>query len=172
MPLLKNVGKEFLGIIEEAEGVGHEEDYQPTLTSNSFVAFPKLRELSFKFLDNWTTWTDPEHDNNIQFTIMPSLLDLSIEACDELQALPRFLARAPIKRLSIQFCDLIDKRIKEGCEGYGWVSGIPECYLTLELSIGSATISEEEKIEWCRQLLRRFPGYLLEASSIKPDDDE
>ncbi|GAB2213370.1 hypothetical protein Droror1_Dr00021402 [Drosera rotundifolia] len=147
MPLLRNVGKELLGIIEEAEGVGHEEDYQPTLTSNSFVAFLKLRQLTFRDLPEWTTWADPEHDNNIQFTIMPSLLDLTIIQCSKLQALPRFLAGAPIKKLKIEDCSLIEKSIKEGCEGYRWVSDISKCNLTFgDLLTGPATTSEKEEI--------------------------
>ncbi|GAB2293379.1 hypothetical protein Dimus_027578 [Dionaea muscipula] len=116
---VRSVGEEFLGI---------EESYIASSSSSSHPAFmalfPKLKTLKFWGLDEWETWADPKHDDNVQ--IMPSLSTLVIKLCGKLKSLPRFLAATPIQKLKIIACPLIQGSIRDGSEEeYRWVSNIP-----------------------------------------------
>ncbi|GAB2300104.1 hypothetical protein Dimus_034143 [Dionaea muscipula] len=124
MGRVTSMGEEFLGIEEKS--------YPPSSSSSSsssysFVAFPKLERLRFIFINEWETWADPKHDNNVQITnIMPSLSTLEIDYCGKLKSLPRFLTTCgKLQELRIIACPLIERSIKDGCEEHRWVSNIP-----------------------------------------------
>ncbi|GAB2293284.1 hypothetical protein Dimus_027488 [Dionaea muscipula] len=128
MSQVRSVGEEFLGIEESHLASSSSSSSHPT-----FVAlFPKLKTLWFWNLDEWETWADTKHDNNVQVTniiiIMSSLSTLRILWCSELKSLSRFLAAAPIKELKIIRCPLIEGSIRDGCEEeYGssyWIGGL------------------------------------------------
>nr|XP_029149865.1 putative disease resistance protein RGA1 [Arachis hypogaea] len=74
MPNVKMVGVEFLGI-----GLNHEDAVNEG-SSPDAVAFPRLRKLHFKKLDEWKGWTGI-NVNGGDKKIMPQLSSLSVVNC-------------------------------------------------------------------------------------------
>lgn len=106
MPSVQKVGLEFLAIPRNNSDV---------------VSFPRLKELHFSRMPNWTTWE--EEDNN-SIKIMESLASLQISSCDCLDALPGFLRRMTrLQNLTITNCSVLKQRY----QGQDWnmISCIP-----------------------------------------------
>ncbi|XP_031279868.1 late blight resistance protein R1-A-like [Pistacia vera] len=96
MKSVKRVSNEFLGI--ESDG-----------TSSSFIFFPKLKTLTFQYMDEWEEW-DYETTRNREeddITIMPSLVSLSIYNCSKLKALPNHLDQNTTLKKDISRCPLL-----------------------------------------------------------------
>ncbi|KAL5577910.1 hypothetical protein UlMin_019609 [Ulmus minor] len=113
---VKKVGHELLGI---------EEGKRKDPSQSSFVSFPKLKQLSFYFMDEWKEWEGsiPE-DGSLQ--VMPSLRSLLLFECEKLEGLPDFLRMIRLPTLTILFCEIL----KQGCQkgtGKEWlkISHIP-----------------------------------------------
>ncbi|XP_022841894.1 putative disease resistance protein RGA3 [Olea europaea var. sylvestris] len=80
MDSMKDMGNEFLGIIETIQEL-----------PNAGPAFPKLRKLHFSYCENWEKWEDITGDEKDHLLIMPCLRELEIDHCDKLKALPHCL---------------------------------------------------------------------------------
>ncbi|KAL8490631.1 hypothetical protein ACS0TY_022577 [Phlomoides rotata] len=79
MKALEFVGREFLGIT----------------TNTNFVAFPKLKNLTFYNCRKWKEWEDitAEEEESPAFQVMPCLTMLTINRCHRLTELPHCLLR-------------------------------------------------------------------------------
>ncbi|WCJ33188.1 Disease resistance protein RGA2 [Euphorbia peplus] len=105
---LKSVGVEFIGIGQ---------------STDSYVAFPKLKELTFRFMVEWEDWisiTTSAADiagssSNADATrrrAMPSLLSLSIYDCPKLREIPQDLQLMPQLDLIIDRCPILEQQIQ------------------------------------------------------------
>ncbi|KAH7565311.1 hypothetical protein JRO89_XS09G0184800 [Xanthoceras sorbifolium] len=95
MKSVKRVGNEFLGV----------ENMDTSSSSESVIAFPKLKNLKIQHMDNWEDW---EYEITGDITIMPSLSSLYICLCHKLKSLPDHLLHATsLKGLDIYIYGLI-----------------------------------------------------------------
>ncbi|XP_050273575.1 putative disease resistance protein RGA3 [Quercus robur] len=119
---LKKVGVEFLGI----ESENKKED----------TIFPKLKYLSFVYLEEWEEWIGIGGKEDADcITIMPRLQRLEIHCCGKLKSLPNFLRTIPLNELEIVGCPIIKERCQsETGEDWRTISHIPIINL-LEYSI-------------------------------------
>ncbi|CAA3014035.1 disease resistance RGA3 [Olea europaea subsp. europaea] len=92
MDSMKDVGNEFLGIIETFQEL-----------PNAGPAFPKLRKLHFSYCENWEKWEDITGDEKDHLLIMPCLKELEIDHCDKLKTLPHCLLSS-LEYLTIERC--------------------------------------------------------------------
>jgi hypothetical protein len=91
------VGREFLGLgVDSDISIGE----MTSSSSNTIIAFPKLKSLSFWFMRKWEEWEKwegreggNEDKTNIfnSTIIMPSLRSLEISGCPKLKALPDYV---------------------------------------------------------------------------------
>ncbi|KAL6123444.1 hypothetical protein ACLB2K_075966 [Fragaria x ananassa] len=88
---VSKVGVEFLG----------KEQGQTSSSSSVFVSFPKLKQLTISKMRSWEEWEGVEEGNSENITIMPFLDQLAIESCKKLKALPDFLWKTPLQKLTI-----------------------------------------------------------------------
>ncbi|KAL5757758.1 hypothetical protein ACOSP7_020369 [Xanthoceras sorbifolium] len=95
MKSVKRVGNEFLGV----------ENMDTSSSSQSVIAFPKLKNLKIQHMDNWEDW---EYEITGDITIMPSLSSLYICLCHKLKSLPDHLLHATsLKGLDIYSCPIL-----------------------------------------------------------------
>ncbi|KAL5824581.1 hypothetical protein ACOSQ3_020644 [Xanthoceras sorbifolium] len=95
MKSVKRVGNEFLGV----------ENMDTSSSSESVIAFPKLKNLKIQHMDNWEDW---EYEITGDITIMPSLSSLYICLCHKLKSLPDHLLHATsLKGLDIYSCPIL-----------------------------------------------------------------
>ncbi|ONI35602.1 hypothetical protein PRUPE_1G545200 [Prunus persica] len=89
---VRKVGVEFLGL----------ED-QTSFRSPPLILFPKLKQLSFFYMEEWEEWEGVEEwtKEDSEITIMPCLSELRIVSCELLKALPDFLFKTPLQTLDI-----------------------------------------------------------------------
>ncbi|XP_040366584.1 putative disease resistance RPP13-like protein 1 isoform X2 [Rosa chinensis] len=92
MEKVKTVGDEFLGITGTQ-----------TSSSSSSVLFPKLKQLYFEGMDEWEQWEGISGGAD-EITIMPCLVEFTIEKCPKLMNLPLFLQNTPLRTTSISQC--------------------------------------------------------------------
>ncbi|RYR75115.1 hypothetical protein Ahy_A02g009798 isoform A [Arachis hypogaea] len=100
MPNVKMVGVEFLGI-----GLNHEDAVNEG-SSPDAVAFPRLRKLHFKKLDEWKGWTGI-NVNGGDKKIMPQLSSLSVVNCKKLGSLPDYIKKKENLKPVIEGCPLL-----------------------------------------------------------------
>uniref|UniRef100_A0A5B6YSD2 Putative disease resistance protein RGA2-like n=1 Tax=Davidia involucrata TaxID=16924 RepID=A0A5B6YSD2_DAVIN len=132
MHSLKSVGLEFLGIGNNNDGGGGDSTTTNDGTrasSTVVIAFPKLKKLKIGKMRSWEEWdvisTRGEAED---IKIMPCLRCLKISRCNKLKALPyRLLQVAPVKKLRIKDCPVLQKRYKrEIGEDWSKISHIPK----------------------------------------------
>ncbi|KAL5570310.1 hypothetical protein UlMin_026885 [Ulmus minor] len=97
MEKVERVGGEFLGIESHA---------------HTTISFPKLKHLQFDYMPNWKEWEGSREDSSLT-PIMPCLSSLEILFCDKLEALPNFLRKTPLMNLSIERCEILEKKRSE-----------------------------------------------------------
>ncbi|KAJ8755412.1 hypothetical protein K2173_019210 [Erythroxylum novogranatense] len=111
---VKYVGLEFLGLDPVAE---RKDSTEP------FIAFPKLKELTFRFMVEWEKWdlTSSAHadscasssSSNVSVTMrnaMPCLQSLSLYDCPKLIAVPQDLILMPPEELAITRCPIVEQQ--------------------------------------------------------------
>ncbi|KAH7565309.1 hypothetical protein JRO89_XS09G0184600 [Xanthoceras sorbifolium] len=111
MESVKRVGNEFLGV----------ENMDTSSSSQSVIAFPKLKSLDIQPMDNWEDW---EYEITGDITIMPSLSSLCISVCPKLKSLPDHLLHATsLEPLHIVGCSILEERYSvERGENYSRIS--------------------------------------------------
>ncbi|KAL5570337.1 hypothetical protein UlMin_026912 [Ulmus minor] len=91
---VERVGGEFLGIESHA---------------HTTISFPKLKLLRFSHLVNWKEWEGSREDSSLT-PIMPCLSSLEILGCNKLEALPNFLRKTPLKKLTLFNCRILEEK--------------------------------------------------------------
>jgi Leucine-rich repeat (LRR) protein len=127
MECVKKMGDKFLGLEVDGED-GEDSDISigemTSSSSNTIIAFPKLKSLIFSCMDEWEEWEGGEGGNedktNISIsTIMPSLRSLLIWECPKLKALPDYVLQSTtLEQLTIYNNLIIGAQFKGG--GKGW----------------------------------------------------
>jgi Leucine-rich repeat (LRR) protein len=119
MGCVGRVGREFLGL--GVDSIGE----MTSSSSNTIIAFPKLKSLSFRWMGKWEEWERGEGGNedktniSISTIIMPSLRSLKIMDCPKLKALPDYVLQSTtLEQLTIRNCPIIEAQFKAG--GKGW----------------------------------------------------
>ncbi|CDP20123.1 unnamed protein product [Coffea canephora] len=117
---LEYLGKEFFGVAKALHD--NSRDALDTLSNSESsssaeaIAFPNLKKLYFGYLTNWTNWEDlSKDDEEVAVSIMPSLEELKIKDCKELEALPhRILSKiSSLKNLNIRCCNKLRDRYSD-----------------------------------------------------------
>ncbi|CAI9753718.1 unnamed protein product [Fraxinus pennsylvanica] len=121
---LKSLGLEFLGITKNVNDqiTTDSKDISLALPSAQNIAFPKLKKLKISNMGSWEEWNMIKAaDENIK--IMPRLHFLKLYNCSNLKALPHPLFKAaPIRKLRIQNCPLIQQKYKKENGDQYWIS--------------------------------------------------
>jgi len=116
------VGREFLGLgVDSDISIGE----MTSSSSNTIIAFPKLKNLSFWWMTNWEEWEGGEGGNedktniSISTIIIPSLRSLQIIRCPKLKALPDYVLQSTtLEQLTITRSPILEEEFKAG--GKGW----------------------------------------------------
>ena len=123
MECVGRVGREFLGLGDDSDiSIGE----MTSSSSNTIIAFPKLKSLSFWDMEEWEEWEGGEGGNedktniSISTIIMPSLRSLEIWDCPKLKALPDYVLQSTtLEQLKIRGSPILGEQyLKEG--GKGW----------------------------------------------------
>eukprot|EP00258_Populus_trichocarpa_P032863 XP_024448882.1 putative disease resistance protein RGA3 [Populus trichocarpa] len=126
MECVGRVGREFLGLGVDSED-GEDSDISigemtSSSSSNTIIAFPKLKSLTFDWMEEWEEWEGGNEDKtniSISTIIMPSLRSLEIRWCSKLKALPDYvLQSSTLEQLKIIDNPIIGAQFKAG--GKGW----------------------------------------------------
>lgn len=121
---LKSLGLEFLGATNNVNDqiTKDSKDISLALSSVQNIAFPKLKKLKISNMGSWEEWNMIKAaDENIE--IMPRLHFLKLYNCSNLKALPHPLFKAaPIRKLRIQNCPLIQQKYKKENGDQYWIS--------------------------------------------------
>jgi len=124
MVCVGRVGREFLGVEGDGED-GEDSDISigemTSSSSNTIIAFPKLKSLTFRWMEEWEEWEGGNEDKtNISIsTIMPSLRSLRIIGCYKLKALPDYVLQSTtLEQLRIFDSPILEAQFKAG--GKGW----------------------------------------------------
>ncbi|KAF9660621.1 hypothetical protein SADUNF_SadunfUnG0008400 [Salix dunnii] len=131
MDSVRKVGSEFLGM--EAGADDDDSDISigeiTASPSNTIIAFPRLKTLSFDTLENWEEW-EGEGRRNEDKTIMPSLRSLEIYDCPKLKALPDYIYQSTtLEKLRIMYSPILKEQFKEGGKGWPNTSHTPNIKL-------------------------------------------
>ncbi|GKV30467.1 hypothetical protein SLEP1_g39272 [Rubroshorea leprosula] len=103
---VKKVGVEFLGI-----------EMSLSTSSSSVVAFPNLKTLKFKRMDEWEEWEECDYGSRGE--IMPRLSSLTIYECPKLKKLPDYvLQNSTLQQLKISYSSdaVISNLFKKDCK--------------------------------------------------------
>ncbi|GLT80529.1 hypothetical protein SLA2020_519640 [Shorea laevis] len=113
---MKKVGVEFLGIETSS--------LSPSSFSSSVVAFPNLKSLEFRDIEEWEEW-DYGSRGEEDIKIMPRLSSLKIDGCEKLKMLPDSILRSiTLQNLKICRSPVISRRCQEGYQRH--ISHIPK----------------------------------------------
>jgi len=123
MECVGRVGRGFLGLgVDSDISIG---EMTSSSSSNTIIAFPKLKSLLFGFMEEWEEWEGGEGGNedktniSISTIIMPSLRSLTIWNCPKLKALPDYVLRSTtLEQLQITDSPILGEEFKAG--GKGW----------------------------------------------------
>jgi hypothetical protein len=121
MECVGRVGREFLGLGVDSEDSDISIGEMTSSSSNTIIAFPKLKSLTFRFMEEWEEWEGGNEDKtNISIsTIMPSLRSLRIIGCYKLKALPDYVLQSTtLEQLRIFNSPILEEQFKAG--GKGW----------------------------------------------------
>ncbi|KAJ6956941.1 putative disease resistance protein RGA3 [Populus alba] len=130
MGCVGRVGREFLGLgVDSDISIGE----MTSSSSNTIIAFPKLKSLSFWSMEKWEEWEEWEGGNedktniSISTIIMPSLRSLEIWGCEKLKALPDYVLQSTtLEQLEIGGSSILEEQyLKEGGEGWPNASHTP-----------------------------------------------
>ncbi|XP_034928177.2 putative disease resistance protein RGA3 [Populus alba] len=130
MGCVGRVGREFLGLgVDSDISIGE----MTSSSSNTIIAFPKLKSLSFWRMEKWEEWEGGEGGNedktniSISTIIMPSLRYLRIRDCPKLKALPDYVLQSTtLEQLEIGGSSILEEQyLKEGGEGWPNASHTP-----------------------------------------------
>ncbi|KAL9376019.1 hypothetical protein Peur_030139 [Populus x canadensis] len=120
MECVGRVGREFLGLGVDSDISNGE--MTSSSSSNTIIAFPKLKSLSFWWMGNWEEWEGGNEDKtniSISTIIMPSLRSLEILKCPKLKALPDYVLQSTtLEQLEIYKSPILKEEFKAG--GKGW----------------------------------------------------
>ncbi|OMO66776.1 hypothetical protein COLO4_30385 [Corchorus olitorius] len=133
MGSLQNVGFEFLGVDGELLA----------LSSSSIVAFPSLKHLEFRDMQEWDNWISSGGEEHI--SIMPHLCSLTIDSCPKLRSLPCYiLQNTSLKQLDISQSPILSERCrKETGEDWLNICHIPSIIIDgLCIQVNSSCIEE------------------------------
>ncbi|XP_002518080.2 putative disease resistance protein RGA4 [Ricinus communis] len=111
---LKSVSAELLGI----------DPVTDVYCKESFVAFPKLNELTFRFMVEWENWEEittssavagssscsSSNVSAVTRRAMPCLRSLSLYDCPKLKAVPEYLHLLPLEELIITRCPILEQQ--------------------------------------------------------------
>jgi hypothetical protein len=131
MECVGRVGREFLGL-----GVNSIREMTSS-SSNTIIAFPKLKSLSFYSMEKWEEWEGGEGGNEdktniFNSIIMPSLRSLEIIGCPKLKALPDYVLQSTtLEQLTIEFSSILGAQFKAG--GKGWPNASHTPNITIEV---------------------------------------
>nr|TKS04955.1 hypothetical protein D5086_0000138370 [Populus alba] len=130
MECVGRVGREFLGLEDDSEE-GEDSDISigemtSSSSSNTIIAFPKLKSLTFWQIGEWEEWEGGEGGNedktniSISTIIMPSLRSLLIWDCPKLKALPDYVLQSTtLEKLQIISSPILEEQyLKAGGEGW------------------------------------------------------
>nr|TKS04927.1 hypothetical protein D5086_0000138090 [Populus alba] len=126
MGCVGRVGREFLGLRVDSDiSIG-----EMTSSSNTIIAFPKLKSLSFWSMEKWEEWEGGNEDKtniSISTIIIPSLRYLNIRDCPKLKALPDYVLQSTtLKQLAIGGSFILEEQyLKAGGEGWPNASHTP-----------------------------------------------
>ncbi|KAK9923415.1 hypothetical protein M0R45_031836 [Rubus argutus] len=112
---VKKVGVELLGI--------EETQTSPATATPTAIAFPKLKQLIFRRMDNWEEWEGVGDD--CQVTILPCLSSLEIQLVPKLKQLPDFLLHNR-PQLQLEMEDVHPSLLEDLARRGKAVSSIPE----------------------------------------------
>ncbi|KAF9660614.1 hypothetical protein SADUNF_SadunfUnG0007700 [Salix dunnii] len=130
MESVRKVGSEFLGMDAAAGDISIGE--MRASPSNTIIAFPRLKTLSFWDMREWEEW-EGEGRRNEDKTIMPSLLSLRILGCPKLKALPDYIFQSTtLEKLRIYQCPILEEQLKEGGKGWPNTSHTPDITFKLK----------------------------------------
>ncbi|XP_022883830.1 putative disease resistance RPP13-like protein 1 [Olea europaea var. sylvestris] len=121
---LKSLGLEFLGATDNVNDqiTTDSKDRSLALSSAENIAFPKLNKLKFSNMGSWEEWNMIRAANE-HIKIMPRLRFLKLYNCSNLKALPHLLFKAaPLRKLHIQNCPLIQQKYKKETGDQYWIS--------------------------------------------------
>jgi hypothetical protein len=96
---VKCVSVEFLGIDPVTD--------QNSITE-SVVLFPKLKELTFRYMVEWENWDTTTTTSAATRRTMPCLRSLSLYDCPKLKAIPEGLKQRPLEELIITRCPILE----------------------------------------------------------------
>jgi hypothetical protein len=123
------VGREFLGLgVDSEDGEDSDISIGEMTSSNTIIAFPKLKSLSFDWMPQWEEWegggggNEDKTNISISTIIMPSLRSLIFVECPKLKALPDYVLQSTtLEQLEIRWSPIIGAQFKAG--GKGWPNG-------------------------------------------------
>nr|XP_034928282.1 putative disease resistance protein RGA3 [Populus alba] len=113
MECIKKVGHEFLGMKVDDDddcNIRNGEMAPSPSPSNTIIAFPKLKSLTFIDMKNWEEWEgrggNEDKTNIFNSIIMPSLRYLELVGCPKLKAVPDYVLQSTtFRRLHADNCE-------------------------------------------------------------------
>ncbi|CAA3001208.1 disease resistance RGA3 [Olea europaea subsp. europaea] len=94
-------------------------DRSLALSSEEYIAFPKLKKLKISDMGSWEEWN---MIRTADIKVMPKLHFLKLYNCSNLKALPDPLFKmTPIRKLGIQNCPIMQQKYKKETEDQYWI---------------------------------------------------
>ncbi|KAL5719154.1 hypothetical protein ACHQM5_011975 [Ranunculus cassubicifolius] len=98
---IEHLGTEFLGISSNGDG---------TQDVRSKTVFPKLTSLHIEDMDKWDTEEEMMETDNQGLVVMPCLEKLTLNACNMLTVIPRYMFSSSLKTLAMIECPNLSGR--------------------------------------------------------------